>query len=291
MSGPQEGEDASPGDAPQEPAHPDAAPAGGGDSGARPSAGAPPPAWRRWSWPILVAALALLGVLLAITDTALYGPSLGPYATFVIGPPTAELKPVPHASPNPGRFTRTRFPDRINFAGPFGKIGTISPLQALRAFLSNGAALVLLALGVLLLFPNRARVAVERLEGRHGTEIALAAGVATFLLAVGAVALLRFTLLFLAVIPAVLVLALAAAIFGLACIGLAIGRLLQRRLHMGPAHPMVAAVAGALVVFDLAVIPYLGAIALAGVAIAGLGLAVVSRFGSESGWSFSNLDW
>src|SRR2546422_844384 len=122
--------------------------------------------WRRWGWPILVAALALLGVLLAVADTALYGPKFGPYATFVIGP------------------------------------------------------------------------------------------AATFLLAVGAVALLRFTLIFLAVIPAVFIIALAAALFGLACIGLAIGRLLQRRLRLGPAHPLVAAVAGTLVVFDLAVIPY-----------------------------------
>jgi hypothetical protein len=277
VSDPKEGEGASPGDAPQEPAHP--------------QAGARPPIWPRWGWPILVAALALLGVLLAVADTALYGPALGPYATFVIGPGASEIKVPLRATPNPERFTRTRFPDRINFGGPFSNIGSISPLQALRAFLSNGAGLVLLALGVLLLFPNRARVAVERLEGRHGIEIALAAGVATFLLAIGAVALLRFTLIFLAVIPAVLIVALAAALFGLACIGLAIGRLLQRRLRMGPAHPLVAAVAGALVVFDLAVVPFLGAVALAAVAIAGLGLAVVTRFGSESGWSFSDLDW
>jgi len=238
-----------------------------------------------------VAALALLGVLLAIADTALYGPKFGPYATFVIGPAATTINVAPRGTPNPGKFTRTHVPDHINVAGPFGNIGPISPFQALRAFLSNGAGLVLLALGALLLFPSRARVAVERLEGRYGPAIALAAGVATFLLGVGAVALLRFTLIFLAVIPAVFIIALAAALFGLACIGLAIGRLLQRRLRMGPAHPLVAAVAGALVVFDLAVIPYLGAVALAAVAISGLGLAVVTRFGSESGWTFSDLDW
>jgi hypothetical protein len=247
--------------------------------------------WRRWGWPILVTALALAGVLLAVADTAIYGPKFGPYATFLIGPAATEINVAPRGTPNPQKFTRTHLPDRINFGGPFGNLGSISPLQALRAFLSNGAGLVLLALGVLLLFPNRARVAVERLEGRHGTEIALAAGVATFLLAVGAIALLRFTLIFLAVIPAVFVVALAAALFGLACIGLAIGRLLQRRLRMGPTHPLVAALAGALVVFDLAVIPYLGVVALGAVAIAGLGLAVVTRFGSESGWSFADLDW
>jgi hypothetical protein len=157
--------------------------------------------------------------------------------------------------------------------------------------LSNGAGLVLLALGVLLLFPSRARLAVQRLEGRHGPEVALAAGVATFLLALGAVALLRFTLIFLAVIPVVLVVVLAAALFGVACIGLAFGRFLQRRLALGAAHPLLAALTGALVVFDLAVIPYLGAVALAAVAVGGLGLAVVTRFGSEAAWSFRDLDW
>ena len=157
--------------------------------------------------------------------------------------------------------------------------------------MSNGAGLVLLALGVLLLFPNRARVAVQRLEDRHGPEIALAAGVATFLLTLGAAALLRFTLFFIAVIPVLLIVAVTTALFGIACLGLALGRLLQRRLHLGPAHPLLPALAGALLVFDLAVLPYVGAIALAAVAIAGLGLAVVTRFGSESGWSFRDLDW
>jgi hypothetical protein len=248
-----------------------------------------PPSKPAWGWPLLIVGLATLGVLLAIADTALYGPSLGPYATFVIGP--AEIKSVAPLRPSPARFVKTRLPDHVVFDGPFGRLGPVSPLQALRAFLSNGAGLVLLALGVLLLFPQRARVAVQRLEGRNGPAIALAAGVATFLLAVGAVALLRFTLFFLAVIPAVLVIALAVALFGIACIGLALGRFLQRRLRLGPAHPLLAALAGALVVFDFAVIPYVGAIALAAIAIGGLGVAVVTRFGSETGWSFNELNW
>ncbi len=281
MSEQEASEGASPDDAPLTPASAEGAPAG--------PAPADPRSTRRWGWPLLVAALAVLGVLLAVADTALYGPSLGPYATFLIGP--SEVITVPRQTPDPKRFSRTGLPEHISLGAPFGRLGTFSPLQALRAFLSNGAGLVLLALGVLLLFPNRARVAVERLEGRHGPEIALAAGVATFLLALGAAALLRFTLMFLAVVPAVLIVALAAALFGIACIGFALGRVLQRRLGLGPAHPLVAALAGALVVFDLAVIPYLGAVALAAVAIAGLGLAVVTRFGSESGWSFRDLDW
>jgi hypothetical protein len=283
-----ESEGASPNDAPQTPAQTESAAAGGEGEAARRPQSAPAPIWRRWGWAILIAALAVLGVLLAIADTALYGPSLGPYATFLIGP--SQVISIPRATPAPERFIRTRLPERVPFA-PFGRRVTFSPWQALRAFLTNGAGLVLLALGVLLLFPSRARLAVQRLEGRYGPAVALAAGFATFLLALGVVALLRFTLIFLAVIPVVFVIALAAALFGIACIGLAFGRFLQHRLGLGPAHPLLTALAGALVVVDLAVVPYLGAVALAAIAVGGLGLAVVTRFGSEARWSFRDLDW
>jgi hypothetical protein len=81
------------------------------------------------------------------------------------------------------------------------------------------------------------------------------------------------------------------AIFGLACIALALGRQLERRTPLGRAHPLVVSLAGTLIVFDLAVIPYAGIFALAALAIAGLGVAVVSRFGSETGWTFADLRW
>src|SRR5260370_28962632 len=165
LSAQEESEGASPGDAPQSPAPSPAAAAG------------PPPIWRSWGWAFLIAGLAVLGVLLAIADTALYGPSLGPYATFLIGP--TQVISIPLKSPSPERFIRTRLPERVPFAAPFGTHVTFSPWQALRAFLSNGAGLVLLALGMLLLFPNRARIAVQRLERRHAAEGPLAAGIAT----------------------------------------------------------------------------------------------------------------
>lgn len=277
MSERNEGDSASPDDAPKVAAPSAPAPAG------------PEATSRSFGWALLVVGLATLGVLLAIADTALYGPSLGTYEKFVIGP--SQVITIPAPTRDPERFVRTKFPERVTVGGPFRNFGPVSPLQALRALLSNGAGLVLLALAVLVLFPSRARVAVERLEGRYGPAVALAAGVATFLLALGAVALLRFTLFFLAVIPVVLVVALAIALFGIACIALALGRFLQRRLRLGPAHPLLAALAGALVVFDLAVVPFIGAIALAAVAIGGLGVAVVTRFGSQNGWSFRDLNW
>ena len=151
--------------------------------------------------------------------------------------------------------------------------------------------MVLLALAGLVVFPGRARNAVERLEARHGSEIAVGAGLVMVLLTLAAITLLRFTLLFLAVVPLVLFVALIASLFGIACISLWIGRLLRRRLRLSNAHPLIAALAGALVVFDLAVIPYAGVFAFAAVAMAGLGLAVVTRFGSAGGWSFGDLIW
>lgn len=244
----------------------------------------------RWGWPIVLSGLALVGLLLTIADIAIDSPWSGPLASVIAGPSPAS-SPFPAFSPKPERFDRLRSGLGFNFVGPFGARGPISPLQALRALLSNGAGLIFLALTALVLFPRRVRIAVERLELPHGPEIALAAGVASLLLALAAITLLRFTLLFLAIVPVVLVVALATALFGIACIAFAAGRWVRRRLRLSEAYPLLAALAGSLIIFDLAVVPYVGVFALAGIAIAGLGLAVVTRFGSETGWSFGDLRW
>ena len=242
---------------------------------------------RRWGWVILIAGLAVAGILLSLADTStrLSYPLKG-----VVGGQTVVLSPKP-GEPKGMVFDRSRLGDKLRFVEPFIGLGPLSPYDALRVFLSNGAGLVLLALGALVLFPSRARGGVERLESRYGPFIALAAGLVIVLLTAAAITLLRFTLLFLAVVPLVSLVILVAALFGIACISLAIGRLLHRRLDLPDVHPLVAALAGALVVFDLAVIPYAGVFALAAVAIAGLGLAVVTRFGSAGGWSFGDLNF
>ena len=243
---------------------------------------------RRWAWAVLIGLLALLGVLFAAADIGLRTPLLGPYGSVI-----AVARPLTSPSPSTAtdRFNRSRLAERFTFPMPFGPVQFVSPIRAVEGFLSNGAGLILLALGALLMFPGRSRVAVQRLESRSGVAIALAAGIATALLTVAAVSLLRFTLIFLAAIPIVLAVALAASLFGISCVALAIGRLLERRLPLPDAHPLVVALAGSLIVFDLAVIPYLGLAALVVIAITGLGVAVVTRFGSETGWSFSDLRW
>jgi hypothetical protein len=238
----------------------------------------------RWAWPLLIAGLAVLGVVLAVADISIAARWPTPFSDALVGPKYGTVQAVPM------RFDRSGVSERLIFASPRG-IGSLVPYLALRAFLTNGAGLVLLALAALVAFPTRARSAVERLEARHGVEIALGAGLVMVLLTLAAATLLRFTLLFLAAVPLVLVIALVAALFGIACISLAIGRLVHRRFKLPAVHPLVVAFAGALVVFDLAVIPYAGVFALAAVAMAGLGLAVVTRFGSSGGWTFGDLNF
>lgn len=247
---------------------------------------------RRWGWPLLIGVLAAVGILLALADIAAGAKWPNPMAEALVGPGVVVRTGIP-ATPSPEtvRFDRSGVGEKFIFDSPIGGFGPLNPYQAVRAFLSSGAGLVLLALAGLVVFPARARSAVERLEARHGGEIALGAGLVMVLLTLAAITLLRFTLLFLAVVPIVLFAALIAALFGIACISLAIGRLLRRRLRLPAVHPLIAALAGALVVFDLAVIPYAGVFAFAAVAIAGLGLAVVTRFGSTGGWSFDDLAW
>jgi len=239
---------------------------------------------------ILIGGLALAGVLLSLADIAI-GPRWPQPLAASIAPPAKFDHPRPPYGTQTVRFEQKDPSQVYVIRAPIGLGVPLNPLQALRAFLSNGAGLVLLALAALLIFPARARNSVERLEGRHGIEIALVTGVAMFLLALAAATLLRYTLVFLPVIPILLIVVLAAALFGIACISLATGRLLRRKLKLKTVHPLIAALAGALVVFDLAVIPYAGVFVLGAFALAGLGLAVVTRFGSSSGWSFRDLNW
>ena len=244
----------------------------------------------RWAWPVLIAGLAVLGIALAVVDIAVDKQSFA-LSEVVVGAPGKSPVVQQKLHTETLSFDRTRFADRLIFDSPFAGFGPLSPYLALTAFLTNGAGLVLLALAALVAFPTRARTAVERLEDRHGIEIALGAGLVLVLLTLAATTLLRFTLLFLAAVPLVLLVVLMAALFGIACISLAIGRLLLRRFKLPAVHPLVVALAGALVVFDLAVIPYAGVFALAAVTMAGLGLAVVTRFGSSSGWTFVDLNF
>lgn len=249
---------------------------------------APASRHRAFVWTLVIAGLSALGVLLAFANMSLNTPLLGPFSEAVVGPSLIAVRA--DRLPGSDRFERNKAIQTLRFSSPFTP-RPISPLQALRALLSNGAGLIFIGLAVLVAFPTRARTAVRRLEARNGPAIALAAGVATLLLTMAALLLLRFTLVYLVLIPVLVAIAVAVAIFGLACVALALGRQLERRFRLGGAHPLVVSLAGTLIVFDIAVIPYAGVFALAALGVAGLGIAVVTRFGSETGWSFSDLKW
>jgi hypothetical protein len=243
---------------------------------------------RRYAWPILIGVLAVAGVLLALADIATEKRWPNPMSHVIAGPSLYGKQP---GTTQTLRFDRTRVGERLIFESPIVGFGPVDPYAAIRALLTNGAGLVLLALAGIIAFPKRARNAVERLEASPGPAIALGAGLVLALLTFGAVTLLRFTVLFLAVVPLVFAVVIVAALFGVGCISLAIGRLLHRRLALPDVNPLIAALVGALVVFDFAVIPYAGVVAFAAIAMAGLGLTVITRFGSMGGWSFVDLDW
>jgi hypothetical protein len=77
-------------------------------------------------------------------------------------------------------------------------------------------------------------------------------------------------------------------LFGIAALALALGRWL--RLSLGPALPLVTALAALLVFLDVGLIPIAGWVLSALVAVTGLGLAVLTRIGSPAGWSLEELN-
>jgi len=70
---------------------------------------------------------------------------------------------------------------------------------------------------------------------------------------------------------------------------LASGRWL--RVRLGPAPPVLAALAGVLVLIDAGLVPVAGWLFLAVIAVISLGLAVLTRVGSPTGWSLDELNW
>jgi hypothetical protein len=228
----------------------------------------------KWTWPSVIAALAIVAILLAVADSLW----LRDWVPFSLPRPrpASELSQVP-----PGR----------RFVGPMGPRPPLAPTQGLFSFwwfLSVGVAFLLSATAALVLFPARARTAVERLEAPGGLLTALAAGIASVLLLVGALFVLRATFFLLPLVPVLLALAALGTVFGLACLALALARRLRRR--MGPAHPLLLASTGLLVFFDVALIPFAGWLALALAAAAALGLSVITRLGSSPGWSIEELN-
>src|SRR5262249_60339876 len=77
-------------------------------------------------------------------------------------------------------------------------------------------------------------------------------------------------------------------VFGMAAFALGEGRWLRARL--GPAPPLLAALAAILVLLDVSLVPVAGWLVLAAAAVTSLGLSVLTRVGSATGWSLDELN-
>jgi hypothetical protein len=227
----------------------------------------------RWTWLGLLAGLVAVALLLAWADSTVFQPAF----------------PRPPEAARRGGFR----PPPVAFFPPLGRgeftgLGRVGGLYTFWWFLSVGAALVLVTLATLLTVPVRVRRAAERV-GPSGLSFMLAAGVAAALLGLAVTELLRTTFVLLSFVPFLWALTGIGIAFGEAALVLAFARWLRARL--GPAPPLLAALAGVLVLVDVGLVPVAGWLLLVVVAVVSLGLAVLTRAGSPSGWSLEELNW
>jgi hypothetical protein len=230
----------------------------------------------RWGWPVLLAALLVIGLLLAWADSTVFRPLFPEPFPQVRRPP---FRAAPAAVPLPPIGPR-----RVFFSG----LGPAGGLYTFWWFVSLGAGLILVSLAPLVVAPSRARRAAQRVSAAS-LPLMLAAGIATVLLALAATVLLRIGFVLLAIVPLVWALGALGALVGLAALALAGGRRLSTRL--GPAPPLVAALAALLVLLDVSLVPVLGWVVLGLVGVTGLGVSVLTRLGSQAGWSLEELNW
>lgn len=227
----------------------------------------------RWGWLALIAGLVGVAVLLAWADSTVFRPA---FPQPFDPPRRAGFRPPPSLVLPPF--------GRQDFYG-FGRVGG---LYTFWWFLSVEAGVILVNLALLLALPARVRRAAERVRpGR--LSVMLAAGVAAALLGLAVTVLLRVTFVLLSVVPFLWTAAVLGILFGEAALVLAFGRRLRARL--GPAPPLLAAVAALLIVLDVGLVPIVGWLFLVVVAVTSLGLAVLTRLGSQTGWSLEELNW
>jgi hypothetical protein len=223
----------------------------------------------------LLGGLVVLAVLLAWANSTVFQPAF----------------PQPFEPPRRPFF---RPPETPAFPlSPFGRaefrgLGRVGGLYTFWWFLSLAAGAILLTLGVLVAFPLRVRRAAQRVSPAT-LPLMLAAGVATALLGLAVTVLLQVTFVLLSFVPLVWAVIAISVVFGEAALVLAFGRWLRARL--GPAPPLLGALAGLLVLVDVGLVPVAGWLFLVLVAVASLGLSVLTRMGSPAGWSFDELNW
>jgi hypothetical protein len=227
-----------------------------------------------WRWPALIAVLVIIAVLLAWIDSSLFEPVMRPASRHFRGvraPDGLPPEPPPLRSLTPFGFA---------FGGGFLTFGW---------YVATALGLLFAGFALLAIFPARVRLVVDHLDSFAVIPTALVAGFATVLLLAAFSFLLRLTVVLLPLAGLLLAVALLGALFGMACLALRLAGRLRSRLGDWP--PLLAGLAGLLVIADLALIPYGGPVLLGLLALIGLGLSVVTRFGSPGGWAMDELDW
>jgi hypothetical protein len=228
----------------------------------------------RWGWIAALAGLVALAVLLAWADSTVFRPAFPqpfepPRRTGFRPPPAADLPFAPY---------------RLEFRG----LGRVGGLFTFWWFLSVAAGLIVVTMGLLAALPMRVRRAAERVRPAN-LPVMLAAGVAAALLIVAATVLLQVSFVLLSALPLLLAVVAIGVVLGAAAVALAFGRWL--RTLLGPAPPLLGALVGLLVLVDVGLVPYAGWLFLVVAAVLSLGLAVLTRMGSPTGWSFDELNW
>lgn len=224
-----------------------------------------------WRWTALLATLLILALGLAWVDSVLVGHFKNPLE------PAAAAGPYPFPPPGARRL------DSLRILGPIGGIFSFW------WFLSVVVGLLAVTVLVVVALPTRIRGAIDALESTGGPLLALVAGVASLLLLAAFSLVVRLSVVLLPLLGVIWALGALGVLFGAATLSLFVGRLLRRRL--GSVNPVVAALAGLLLLTDLALLPYVGVVALAVLALTSLGVAVMTRVGSARGWSLEELDW
>lgn len=230
----------------------------------------------RWGWVGLLTGLIVGALLLAWLDSTLLRPL---FPESVAGARRLEVvRSGGSGIPLPAVGRR-----ELIFHG-FGPAGG---LFSFWWFVTAGVGVTLVALAALLALPGRARRAADRVS-LAALPLMFAAGIATLLLGLALTVLLRVGFLLVSIVPFLYGLALLGAVFGVAALALAAGRWLRARL--GPAPPLLAALAALLVLMDVSLVPVAGWLVLAVTAVTSLGLSVLTRVGSATGWSLDELN-
>jgi len=138
-----------------------------------------------------------------------------------------------------------------------------------------------LAFGILviLLFPNAINRASNMVEREIGKKILL--GLAILLLLPAAVLLMLITLIGIPLIPIFLILVYAAVFFGYLCICIFIGRKLSERMIRKP-ELLLDFVLGALILWLLQWVPFIGSLISLAVLIISIGIAAETQFGMKA---------